>query len=62
MGGYVTGGCVSLFFLKLQKREINDKVGYLCQAWRKVIGSCDHSWWSVMVGVGGLKNGNFSVM
>ena len=37
MGGCAMGGCVSLvFFFQLQKTEINDKEGYLCQAWRNV--------------------------
>ena len=44
MGGCVMGGCVSLIFLQLQKREINDTGEYLCQARLNVKGSCDDSW------------------
>ena len=44
MGGFVMAECVSLGFFQLQKREIDDKGGYQCQAWVKVRGYCDHSW------------------
>ena len=30
MGGGVMGGCVSLVFFQLQKKEINDKGGSIC--------------------------------
>ena len=57
-------GCVYLLFSQLRKREIweiNDKVGYLCQAWGNVTGV---SWSFLMkpvMGVDGSKKGNFRV-
>ena len=38
MSGCFMGGCVSLCFFQIQKREINHKRRYLCQAWRNVRG------------------------
>ena len=60
MGGCVMGGCLSLgVFFQFQKRDINDKVGYLCQAWRHVRGVL----WSFAIkrnGRGGcVKKGQF---
>ena len=36
MGGFDMVGWVSSGFFQLQKREINDKGGYLCQVWCNV--------------------------
>ena len=62
MGECIMGGCVSLSqlcFFQLQKREIDDKGGNLCLAWRHVRGggSCDNLWRSVMAGGGLVKKG-----
>ena len=55
MGGYVMGGCVSLFFFQLQKREINVKRGICAKRDVRKEGLViirDEAWWW---GVGGQK-------
>ena len=48
--------CIFVFFFHLQKIQINDKGGYLCWVRRNERGSCDHSWWRIMVWGGWIKN------
>ena len=56
--------CIFGIFFQLQKREINDIGGYLCQAGSNVRGgggggSCDHLRWSVMAGGEWVKKRQF---
>ena len=55
--------CIFGIFFQLQKREINDIGGYLCQAGSNVRGggggSCDHLRWSVMAGGEWVKKRKF---